>query len=110
MNPYAVIEKFGKSLRRDYQIVVRPDHPRMFAPPDILLGGNGTLVAIFSPHANERGEAEALQARLIAAKLLLPSHTRYVLVENPKRPLTNRVLANFDEIFLEHQSRKIVRF
>lgn len=68
-------------LDERFVVVARPEHPYLDEPPDLLIGGEGLLTAIFSPNARERRAPRLLRARLIAARLALPDNTRCVFLQ-----------------------------
>ncbi len=78
------IKEIGQILQSDlgssYTVVINPDHPRLFVAPDILIGGQGTLTAIFQPKMLERRMPDELLVRLTVSRLALPSHLRCVLL------------------------------
>jgi hypothetical protein len=75
----------GRSLRReisdDYIVVTAPDHPLLLKGPDILIGGDGNLTAVYLPTIQEINQNRLLRARYILARLALPASTRHLLVQ-----------------------------
>jgi hypothetical protein len=67
-------------LPSSYVIVAAPDHPLLIEGPDVLVGGEGNLVAVFTPKASERHSRERLSVRFVLSRLALPPQTRYVLL------------------------------
>lgn len=74
------IDGLVRSLRRDWVIALRPDHPNLFDGPDILAGRTGRLLALFIPHQREISNPARLQARLVLTRLALGDHAWCVLV------------------------------
>lgn len=66
-------------LNEDYRISINPDLLYLVLPPDILVGGEGNLTAIFVPTKNELKRPSDLLARLAACRLALPTHLQCVL-------------------------------
>lgn len=64
----------------------RPDVPYLFFSPDLLIGHDGGLAAVFRLHQDEVRQPEALWARLAAAKLVLPAHLWTLLLVGPEAP------------------------
>lgn len=61
-------------------MAVRPDHPHLFAGPDVLIGSRGVITALFLPSWRDGTNYRDLIARLTASKLALPAKTYFVLV------------------------------
>src|ERR1043166_6458187 len=76
-------------------IATRPDHPHLLLGPDLLIGADGRLVAIFLANETSQG---SIRGRLIASRLALPSNTRMVLIA-PDHGALNVNARDFDEIF-----------
>src|SRR6185437_8874872 len=76
--------RLGREMRHSlgdrFLVVVRPSHPYLVAPPDVLIGGEGLLTAVFSPSANERRAPLLIRPRLVGARLALPENTRCILL------------------------------
>lgn len=79
-------QEFLKQIRsqfgRRYTVATQPDHPYLLTGPDALIGGNGVLVAVFTPKAAERRTPEELLIRLTASRLALPGHAHCILMVN----------------------------
>lgn len=106
-----LITRISRSLRSDLPsssvVVKRPDHPLLFAGPDILAGSNGQLVAAFVPKARELTSWKLLQSRLIANRLALPVHTKCILVcDDAASLLGNLPDGAFDEVYSPQEVRK----
>ena len=87
MNPRIQIGQFlAGELSGDHVIASRPDHPQLFAGPDMLVGARGTLTAVFWQSAADGRSCNDLLARLTAARLALPSRTQCVLLIEPGMP------------------------
>lgn len=75
-----LLKELRSALSEEYVIVSNPDHPLVLRSPDLLVGGNGHLIAIFVPTSVERNSLRNLRDRLILNLLALPAHTQFVLV------------------------------
>ncbi|MGH9763151.1 MAG: hypothetical protein ACREAC_20180, partial [Blastocatellia bacterium] len=91
-------------------VSVRPDHPHLFAGPDIIVGGQGSLAAIFVPMQREQRNPDRILARLTASRLALPEHTRCLAFLDDRPPLNAATLRNFDEVFYAKDERNLVKF
>jgi hypothetical protein len=60
-------------LSEEYEVIVRPDHPFLLDPPDLMVLSPAGLTAAFVLKASERRFPDDLLARLVAARLALPS-------------------------------------
>jgi hypothetical protein len=49
-----VARELGDEIPSSYLIVTAPDHPLLVEGPDLLIGGEGNLVAVFMPNASDR--------------------------------------------------------
>src|SRR5216684_6152496 len=76
----SLAESVRDALPQDYVVVSNPDHPLVLRPPDLLIGGNGRLIALFIPTSVERGNQRNFRNRIILNRLALPAHTHFVLV------------------------------
>lgn len=85
-----------RRLSGDSVVVAFPDHPHLLASPDILVGGRGRLAALFVIRQNT--SFGHLRARLIAARLALPSHTRLLAYSVRQRAVPHDLENSFDEI------------
>ena len=68
--PYQLAKSLQRGIEGNYLVVPRPDHPMLIAGPDILIGGEGNLTAVFFVSKSTR--VAILRARVIAARLALP--------------------------------------
>lgn len=103
--------EIGKNLKGSFVIATRPDHPFLFSGPDILIGGDGNLTAIFVPKSSEAKGSKELAARVIAAKLALPAHTKYAyLLWTDDHAQEIQSMSLFDEIFRNSQVRDLAIF
>lgn len=101
-------------LGHDYKVALRPDHPFLAIGPDIIVGGQGALVAILIPKVSEIRMPHELLVRLAFGRLALPAHTRFVLVlehrsiqlGNPKTSIP----ISFDAVFTEKKMQGLVKF
>jgi hypothetical protein len=73
-------ENLRDYLGERFVVVERPEHPYLISPPDLLIGGEGLLTAVFLPKAAESRMPRLLYARLVAARLALSERTRCALV------------------------------
>ncbi|MGY6710459.1 MAG: hypothetical protein ACXIVF_19215 [Rhizobiaceae bacterium] len=81
-------------------VVARPDHPLLFAGPDLIVGNKGLLVAAFVPKAAEVASWRALLARLTATRLALPTHTKCVLISAKAGDMPDELTEqSFDEVY-----------
>jgi len=71
----AIAKTVGEEIPTSYVIATAPDHPLLIEGPDILIGGEGNLVAVFTPKASERADDDRLLARFILCRLALRSGT-----------------------------------
>lgn len=72
-------------LPEHFVVVLRPDVPNLLRGPDLIIGGEGRLFAIFKFQAAEQQSPDRLLVRLALARLALPRHTRCVLLWRPER-------------------------
>lgn len=61
-------------------VVSAPDHPLLIEGPDVVVGGEGGLLAIYIPKAKERRRPSHLKVRFILSRLALPPDSRHVLI------------------------------
>ncbi len=95
--PFSIAKPIQKKLGGSYYVVPRPDHPLLLSGPDILIGGNGRLTAVFLIPRSVRDRH--LRARLTAARLALPIDSRLVAIcDTGTCPSNSRLFENFDEI------------
>jgi hypothetical protein len=57
-----------------------PNHPYLFAGPDLLIGGDSKLCALFVAKRREISRVDGLLARLTASRLSFPEHMRCAVV------------------------------
>ena len=72
-------------LPEHFVVVLRPDVPNLLRGPDLIIGGEGRLFAIFKFQAAEQQSPDRLLVRLALARLALPRHTLCVLLWRPER-------------------------
>lgn len=84
MNVKTERDRLSSLLRREikgsYLTVKAPDHPLLLRGPDILIGGEGNLTAVYLPTTQEMRQDKALRSRYILSRLALPAATRHLLV------------------------------
>ncbi|TSD84154.1 hypothetical protein FFK22_034105 [Mycobacterium sp. KBS0706] len=73
---------FHRELETSYIVVSGPDHPLLIEGPDVLVGGEGGMLAIFMPKAKERARPDQLEVRFILSRLALPPDVRHVMILN----------------------------
>jgi hypothetical protein len=76
----ALIKTIVTAFARNYTIAVSPDFPHLISAPDILIGGNGRLCAVFLPNSSEAKRPEQLLSRLALSRLGLPDHLICALI------------------------------
>ncbi|WP_224961808.1 hypothetical protein [Geomonas subterranea] len=91
----------------DIDIAVNPDHPYLLSPPDLLLGRNGKLLAVYEPHREELSEPNSLLARLALSRLALPAHCQHILVVDEDGTSLGSVDNSFDKVIESVDTRKI---
>ena len=69
-----------RHLPEHYVLVLRPDLPNLLRGPDLMIGGEGRLFAIFKFQAAEQRAPDRLLVRLALARLALPRHAVCVLL------------------------------
>ncbi len=72
-------------LPERFVVVLRPDVPNLLRGPDLIIGGEGRLFAIFKFQAAEQQSPDRLLVRLALARLALPRHTLCVLLWRSER-------------------------
>jgi len=71
-------------LPERFVVVLRPDVPNLLRGPDLMIGGDGRLFAIFKFQVAEQHSPDRLLVRLALARLALPRHTTCVLLWRPE--------------------------
>ncbi|KAB2756961.1 hypothetical protein F9K81_13785 [Brucella anthropi] len=99
-----LIGQLARSLRYDLPssavVAEQPDHPLLFAGPDIIVGSDGNLVAAFFPKAREFASWKSLQSRLTAVRLALPAHAKCIMVSGEAGSLPDDLTeGSFDEVY-----------
>jgi hypothetical protein len=108
-----IAKAIGRAFSRNYEVSIDPDHPYLFTSPDVLIGENGTLIAVFVPRNEEERAPQGLYARLIATRLALPSNTRCVLQlkRSKANALSNNpIVSQFDETFAVDSMSELRRY
>lgn len=72
-------------LPEHFVVVLRPDVPNLLRGPDLVIGGEGRLFAIFKFQVAEQQSPDRLLVRLALARLALPRHTLCVLLWRSER-------------------------
>lgn len=72
-------------LPEHFVVVLRPDVPNLLRGPDLIIGGEGRLFAIFKFQAAEQQSPDRLLVRLALARLALPRHALCVLLWRSER-------------------------
>lgn len=105
-----LVEYLKGRLPGDYHVADRPDHPHLFAAPDLLVGARGRLTALFWPSSRDSRQYHDLLARLTASRLALPSRTVHVLLlpRDGGEP-SSQILWNFDHVASIDQLREVER-
>lgn len=99
MKSFAIAKSIQRTISSSFQVVSRPDHPLLLSGPDLLIGGEGKITAVFLIQKAVR--QPQLRARITASRLALPAETRILaLVDDNSGPMPNSLLSNFDEIFV----------
>ena len=78
------VSSLKEILSNEVQIVIKPEHPYIIDGPDILIGINGSLTAIFLLHNNLFPEDyfSSMLARWIGTKIAYPRHIKTVLMKS----------------------------
>jgi hypothetical protein len=79
-----------------FVVVPSPDHPEIMFGPDVLIGGNGRLTALFRIQSREG--RQLLMARVVAARLGLPAGARLIALVEPEASHDSVTQNEFDEI------------
>ena len=85
MNIEATHRALVELLPEHYVVVLRPDVPNLLRGPDLVIGGEGRLFAIFKFQAAEQRSPDRLLVRLALTRLALPRHTLCVLLWRSER-------------------------
>lgn len=80
-----ILEQTNRYLRDNYVVSVEPDLPHLLVGPDLLVGGNERLIAVFTPKTSELRRPDELIVRLTLSRLALPKHARCILVVDHER-------------------------
>ncbi len=102
----ALAKYIDRRVPADHLVVPFPDPPNMLLAPDILVGGDGRLSAIFVVQRNT--SMGTLRARLISARLLLPVHTRMLLFLSVDRQVPYDLERSFDAIAATTQQKLLL--
>ena len=103
ISPYEIASQLQKILGDKIIIVPRPDHPVLLSSPDILVGGNGKLTAIFC--ISRSTKSSFLKAKLVSARLAFPVTARMIAIfEKNVTPSMKELVSNFDEIQMYNSS------
>lgn len=99
MTPLAVAQSVRKCLPASYLVEPQPDHPHLLSGPHLLVGGQGRLLSVFM--VNSATSSLELEARLIAARLALPSATQAVAITSANTAVEHPALRHFDAVLSE---------
>lgn len=78
-------------------VIVGPDHPFLWPGPDALVARNEGLLALFVPLYREQAHSEELRARLVLARLALPSSATFVLlIDDEPSAIGDSLINDFD--------------
>jgi len=107
--------KLASFLKRElpagFVVSAEPDHPHLFAMPDIIIGGHGLLVGVYIPKKSEVRYPDDLLARLTACRLGLPNHTRNILLlPHHTHGLDIGTLSNFHEVLDLENHNTLLKF
>jgi len=92
-----------------FHIVPQLDHPMLLSGPDILVGGEGKLTAIFC--IEKKSSEKQLLARITATRLAMPSNTRLFAQISADAEIPLEILGNFDETASKaRDSKQLVRY
>lgn len=78
-----IAQRMRQSLGSDYLVVSAPDHPLLLRSPDLIVGGQGHLLAIICATAREARQPDLARARLTLARAALPPETSFAFVATP---------------------------
>ena len=100
-----------RELPAGFVVSEKPDHPHLFAMPDIIIGGHGLLVGVYVPKKSEVRYPDDLLARFTACRLGLPSHTRNILLlPHHAYELSKSTLLNFHEVLDLENHNTLLKF
>jgi hypothetical protein len=103
IKPFSLAATIQRSVGSGYYVVPKPDHPLLLVGPDLLIGGEGKLTAVF--FIRKTYKLRELKARIIACRLALPVRARVIALCDPDITVPeNRLMQNFDEIISVHRS------
>jgi hypothetical protein len=94
-----LFQDLARKLPSGFIISRNPDHPFLLQGPDLLIGGQGKITAIFLPSAAERRNEQRLRARYALNRVALPAHTKCLLVVDGKDEVFSGLFPVFDEVF-----------
>jgi hypothetical protein len=99
-----------RELPNDYVIVSGPDHPLLLRAADLLVGGGGSLTAVFIPTAREKSDPDVLRARLTLNRLALQRDARPVLIAGPEAAdLGGAMEGDFTQVIDTQHVQSLVR-
>lgn len=81
MHTETIATSVGTRLGPEFTVVSNPDHPELLSGPDILIGGNGRLLAAFVIRRST--SKRDLEARVIATRLALPASAQMLAIVDP---------------------------
>jgi hypothetical protein len=88
-----------RSLGSDYVVVNSPDHPLLLRPPDLLVGGEGSLTAIMLGTAEEARSPDRAVARFTLSRAALPTETVFIFAVRPDQEVVaERLAKDVDEV------------
>jgi hypothetical protein len=95
----SVFRKLKGELENSYLVINAPDHPLLLRGPDLIVGSEAGLLAVFLPHAAEIRDVSLLETRLTLSRLALPGNTCTVLSTSEDEDwLANEFGQHFSEI------------
>jgi hypothetical protein len=97
MDTWSITRSLTRQLSGEYFVVPRPDHPELLSGPTVLIGGPGGLTAIY--RIGRHSPTHELRSRVIAAKLALPAHTRFIGIAENDVTVSDQIARDaFDQI------------
>ena len=102
MNFRSTTKRLLRAIGSRYTVSASPDFLHLISGPDLILGRDGKLCAIFIPRVAETKNADQLLFRLAISRLGLPNHLTSVLILNGDRsvePHIHHVRWHFDGVF-----------